>query len=202
MDYPNFDLEKSFWKERKLVAGIDEAGRGPLAGPVVAAAVVFPFDFISEMPLNDSKLLTHNKRAEFLEYIKNSCMYQAHAFIDNNEIDRINILQATIKAMHVSVSKLQSKPAHLLIDGNYFRENGIAHTTVKSGDKISTTIAAASIIAKVTRDLWMIEVAGKEFPEYDFKNNKGYGTKKHIEAIKKYGICKYHRLSFLKNYGF
>ena len=202
MNYPNFDFEEKFWNEKKLVAGLDEAGRGCIAGPVFAAAVIFPINFESAIPINDSKKLSHKKRTEFLDYIAWSSVDHKFSSISNEIIDEINILHAPMKAMHDSVNSLSQKPSHLLIDGNYFKENGIEHTKITGGDSKSVTIAAASIVAKVKRDLWMIEVADKEFPEYGFKDHKGYGTKKHYEAIEKYGICKYHRLSFLKKYGY
>lgn len=196
----NFDIEKEYWQKGLLVAGIDEVGRGCLAGPVTAAAVVFK---IGELPIegiNDSKKLSPKDRENLYLKISKIALDYSFYFVNNEDIDKINILKATILAMEAAVSNLKNKPQQLLIDGNLFYNNSYNFKTIVKGDSISPSIAAASIVAKVKRDQWMIEVADKEFPQYDFKTNKGYGTQKHFDAIKKYGICKYHRLSFLKNF--
>lgn len=199
MDKPDFSIEKKFWSKKLLVAGIDEVGRGSIAGPVCASAVIFPFysEIIEE--INDSKKLSELKRNELFNLIINQSVDYSSCFVDNIEIDRINILQATMKAMNNSVENLKVQPNHLLVDGNYFKSYFKTFDTIKKGDSISVSIAAASIVAKVERDKFMVEVANEEFPNYKFDKNKGYGTKEHFEAIGKYGICKYHRKSFLKN---
>lgn len=202
MDFPDFSLEKKFWSIDKLVAGIDEAGRGPIAGPVVAASVIFPINTPIIEGLNDSKKISEKKRTLIYDKVIENSLAYSYSFIDNFKIDEINILQATMLAMTTSVEKLSVNPNHLLVDGNYFKPYFITYDTIVKGDAISASIAAASVIAKVTRDKWMIEVAHKEYPEYDFINNKGYGTKKHYQAIEKHGICKYHRRSFLKKSGY
>ncbi|MCX7737051.1 MAG: ribonuclease HII [Candidatus Kapabacteria bacterium] len=196
----NFDIEKEYWQKGLLVAGIDEVGRGCLAGPVTAAAVVFK---IGELPIRgvtDSKKLSPKEREKLYQKISEIALDYSFSFIYNEDIDKINILKATMLAMENAILNLNNKPHQLLIDGNSFFNNSYTFKTIIKGDSISPSIAAASIVAKVKRDQWMIEVADKEFPQYDFKTNKGYGTQKHIEAIKKYGICKYHRISFLKNF--
>lgn len=182
----------------KLIAGIDEAGRGPLAGPVVAAAVILNTDNLDVLDeVNDSKKISENKRNKLFDVVTCNAINYAIVSIDNLVIDDINILNATMLAMNQAVSNLTVKPNFLLIDGNYFKNNTIPYRTVVKGDSLSKSIAAASILAKVYRDKWMIEVANKEFPEYHFAKHKGYATKEHIELIKKYGTCKYHRISFL-----
>ncbi len=195
-----FDIENEYWQKGSLVAGIDEAGRGCLAGPVVAASVIFRFNQIPIPGINDSKKLNSHQRQELFQIISDTALEFSYSFIDNKVIDRINILKATMLAMENSVFGLKNKPHYLLIDGNIFLNESFDFRTIIKGDSISPSIAASSIIAKVKRDKWMINVADKEFPQYDFKNNKGYGTPKHIQAIQKYGICKYHRVSFLKKF--
>ncbi len=199
MDLPDFSVEAGLWSKNLTVAGVDEAGRGCIAGPVCAAAVIFEKDVLIE-ELNDSKKLTEKKRELILCNINHLSLSSAHCFVDNDKIDEINILQATMLAMTNAIESLNPKPDHLLIDGNYFKPYFISFEKIVGGDGISSSIAAASILAKVTRDRWMKEVAHNEFPEYNFARNKGYGTKEHYKAIEKYGICKYHRKSFLKKY--
>tara|TARA_B100001142_G_C14163492_1_gene589425 strand:+ start:320 stop:919 length:600 start_codon:yes stop_codon:yes gene_type:complete len=178
-----------------LEAGLDEAGRGSLAGPVTAAAVIFrPGTNLSE--LNDSKKLTKNKR----EILKNEIEKKALAFsvvsVDSKTIDRINILKATMKAMHDAIKSLKIKPNHLLIDGNYFtRYKDIPHKCIIKGDSKYQNIAAASILAKTYRDKLMIDLDSK-FDKYGWKKNKGYGTLEHKNAIKIYGTSEHHRKSF------
>ena len=175
------------------IAGIDEVGRGPLVGPVVTAAVILPKDFYDER-INDSKKLTEKKRELLYDVIMENAISVGIGISSEEVIDEINILEATKKAMIEAVNNLSVKPEHLLIDAVKLNID-IPQTSIIKGDAKSESIAAASIIAKVTRDRMMDEL-DKIHPEYDFKHNKGYGTKKHIEAIKKYGIIKEHRKTF------
>ena len=182
-----------------IEAGVDEAGRGPLAGPVYAAAVILPEDFVIE-GLDDSKKISEKKRYELREIIEDQALDYAVASVSNEEIDKINILNATYKAMQLAISKLKIKPQHLIIDGNRFKPyRDIPFDCIVKGDGKYASIAAASILAKTYRDDFMIKIA-KEYPQYSWESNKGYGTKKHIEAIEKYGITPYHRKSFLSKY--
>lgn len=177
----------------KYIAGIDEVGRGPLVGPVVTAAVILPRDFYDER-INDSKKLTEKKRELLYDVIMENAVSVGIGISNEDVIDEINILEATKKAMIEAVNNLSVKPEHLLIDAVKLNID-IPQTSIIKGDAKSESIAAASIVAKVTRDRMMVEL-DKEHPEYDFKHNKGYGTKKHIEAIEKYGILKEHRKTF------
>lgn len=177
----------------KLIAGIDEVGRGPLAGPVVAAAVILPKNFFDER-INDSKKLSEKKRNELYKIICENAISIGIGIISNKRIDKINIYEATKEAMILAVKNLSFKPDYLLIDAMKL-ELDIPSLSIIKGDAKSQSIAAASIIAKVTRDNMMYEL-DKKYPMYDFANNKGYGTKKHIESIKKYGIINEHRKSF------
>lgn len=176
-----------------FIAGIDEVGRGPLVGPVVTAAVILPKDFYDER-INDSKKLTEKKRKLLYDVIMENAISVGIGISSENVIDEINILNATKRAMLEAVNNLSVKPEHLLIDAVKLNTD-IPQTSIIKGDAKSESIAAASIIAKVTRDRMMVEL-DKIHPEYDFKHNKGYGTKKHIEAIRKYGIIKEHRKTF------
>lgn len=175
------------------IAGIDEVGRGPLVGPVVTAAVILPKDFYDER-INDSKKLTEKKRELLYDVIMENAISVGIGMSNEDVIDEINILEATKKAMLEAINSLSVKPDYLLIDAVKLNTE-IPQMSIIKGDQKSESIAAASIIAKVTRDRMMIEL-DKEHPEYDFKHNKGYGTKKHIEAIYKYGVLKEHRKSF------
>lgn len=175
------------------IAGIDEVGRGPLVGPVVTAAVILPKDFYDER-INDSKKLTEKKRELLYDVIMENAISVGIGISSEDVIDEINILNATKKAMIEAVNNLNVRPEHLLIDAVKL-DIDIPQTSIIKGDAKSESIAAASIIAKVTRDRMMVEL-DKLHPEYDFKHNKGYGTKKHIEAIRKYGIIKEHRKTF------
>ena len=177
----------------KYIAGIDEVGRGPLVGPVVCAAVILPDDFYDER-INDSKKLTEKKREMLYDVIFENALSIGIGMSSEKVIDKINILEATKKAMLEAVSNLSIKPEHLLIDAVKL-DTDIPSTSIIKGDAKSLSIASASIIAKVTRDRMLIEL-DKKYPMYDFKHNKGYGTKKHIEAIYKYGILDEHRRSF------
>lgn len=178
-------------------AGVDEVGRGPLAGPVCAAAVIMKQDFKNTYGITDSKKLSEKKREALYNVIIDNSLTWSVAMIDNKTIDEINILQATQKAMHNAINSLKIKPNYLKIDGNYFIDIGIRFETIVKGDLKELVISCASILAKVTRDRWMIEVADKLYPQYLFAKNKGYGTAEHIEKIKKYGICSLHRTTFL-----
>ena len=179
--------------EINFIAGIDEVGRGPLVGPVVTAAVILPKDFYDER-INDSKKLTEKKRELLYDVIMENALSVGIGISSPEVIDEINILNATKKAMIEAINNLSIKPEHLLIDAVKL-DIDIPQTSIIKGDAKSQSIASASIIAKVTRDRMMVEL-GKLHPEYDFKHNKGYGTKKHIEAIRKYGIIKEHRKTF------
>lgn len=180
------------------VASLDEAGRGCLSGPVVAAAVILPKDFSSPL-IKDSKKLTEKQRKKAFELIKEVAIDYAISFVSPQEIDRINILQATMVAMHNSLNDLDTPFHHILVDGNYFNPyKEIKHTCVIQGDNTYYSIAAASILAKVTRDEYMKNLH-QEFPTYKWESNKGYGSKEHIEKIKSFGITEHHRKSFLKN---
>ena len=184
--------EKGF----KCIAGVDEAGRGPLAGPVFAAAVILPENcFIPG--LNDSKKLSEKKREELFDIICEKAVSYCIANISQERIDEINILNATFEAMNNAVNGLDVTPDYVLIDGNRIKGMDVAHETVVKGDAKSVSIAAASILAKVSRDRVMYDAA-KQYPQYGFDKHKGYGTKAHCEAILKYGPCKIHRCTFLK----
>ncbi len=195
---PTFKYELEYWEKCLFVAGVDEAGRGPLAGPVVAAAVIFPINSNLVYGINDSKLLSEKKREELFVQIIEKALSVGIGIIDNITIDEINILNATYKAMNLAINNLKILPEIALIDGNSFKSGGIKYKNIIKGDKLSISIAAASIIAKVTRDRIMSEEIHKEHPFYFFNENKGYGTKKHYKAIEQYGICKYHRKTFIK----
>lgn len=176
-----------------LIAGVDEVGRGPLIGSVVAAAVILPSGFyMSE--INDSKKLSEKKREELYPIIMEKAISVGIGVVDSETIDRVNILNATKMAMKKAINNLSVKPEHVLIDAVKL-DIDIPYTAIIKGDAKSESIAAASIVAKVYRDNMMKEL-DKEYPMYDFKSNKGYGTKKHIEAIKKYGVLKEHRKTF------
>ena len=179
----------------KLIAGVDEVGRGPLVGNVVAACVVLPLNYKLE-GLTDSKKLSEKKRETFYEIIKKDALAIGIGEVNEKEIDELNIYQATKKAMKIAIKKAcdQVKIEHVLIDAMPL-ELDIPTTSIIKGDAKSLSIAAASVIAKVTRDHEMYEL-DKKYPMYDFKNNKGYGTKKHLKAIEEYGIIKEHRLSY------
>lgn len=187
---------KTFCIEGRTEAGCDEAGRGCLAGPVFAAAVILPSDF--DCPLiNDSKQISAKRRVVVREIIQNSALDWAVASVDNTEIDKINILNASILAMQKAVAGLTKvKPQHLLVDGNRFKPfAGIQHTCVIHGDAIYQSIAAASILAKTYRDEFMDRIH-QEFPQYKWNENMGYPTKSHRDAIRKFGVTPYHRLTY------
>lgn len=188
-------IERSIRSRRiKHIAGLDEAGRGPLAGPVVAAAVIFPDDcYLPDV--DDSKKLTPARRKELFDCIMASALSVGVGIVSHEEIDRINILNATFRAMYKAVLELSIAPDYLLVDGNVFPEGNLPFTTVVGGDALCFSIAAASIIAKVTRDRIMCEYDAR-FPGYGFAQHKGYATLEHREAIARLGYCAIHRRSF------
>ena len=186
---------KSFSQKKLLEAGCDEAGRGCYAGPVFAAAVILPKNFYHPL-LNDSKQVKETNRNILRQVIEEKALAFAVASIDNGEIDQINILKASFKAMHKAIDQLTKKPELLLIDGNRFiTYQNIKHQCIIKGDGIYANIAAASILAKTYRDEYMYKIH-QEFPRYQWNNNKGYGTLQHRKAIEQFGLCRYHRKSF------
>lgn len=202
----NDEIERTFklqeyerkYADKQYICGIDEVGRGPLAGPVVAGAVILPKD-CDILYINDSKKLTAAKREELAQIILEKAICAKTALVSPQMIDEMNILQATYEAMRMAVSSLNPQPDLLLNDAVNIPGIDIMQVPIIKGDAKSISIGAASIIAKVTRDAMMKEY-DKIYPEYDFASNKGYGSKKHIEALKKYGPCPIHRKSFIKNF--
>lgn len=196
---PDYEFEKAAVNSGfSCICGVDEAGRGPLAGPVCAAAVILPEGAVIE-GLDDSKKLTEKKREKLYDIIKETAVAYSVAYGTLEEIETVNILEATYLAMNRAIEGLNIKPDFALIDGNRVpRGIKIPCETVVKGDSKSMSVAAASVLAKVTRDRLMLEY-DKKYPEYNFKKHKGYGTKEHTELIKQYGPCEIHRLSFLKN---
>lgn len=190
---------KKFYKYGVAEAGCDEAGRGCLAGPVYAAAVILSTDFSNDL-LRDSKLLGPGDRESLRKIIEKEAVAWAVASLDNNEIDRINILQASVRAMHLALAQLNRQPEHLLIDGNYFHPyKKIKHQCIIKGDDLYLSIAAASVLAKTHRDEFMRKLHD-EYPHYGWFNNKGYATAGHRRAIMEYGTSPYHRKSFNQNF--
>ena len=196
---PDYEFEKAAVNSGfSCICGGDEAGRGPLAGPVCAAAVILPEGAVIE-GLDDSKKLTEKKRERLYDIIKQTAVAYSVAYGTLEEIETVNILEATYLAMNRAIEGLNVKPDFALIDGNRVpRGIKIPCETIVKGDSKSMSVAAASVLAKVTRDRLMLEY-DKKYPEYNFKKHKGYGTKEHTELIKQYGPCEIHRLSFLKN---
>ena len=192
--YENAAMQEGY----RVICGVDEAGRGPLAGPVCAAAVILPQGILID-GLNDSKKLTDKKRRELYDVIVEKAVSFGIAMASEQEIDEINILQATFLAMQRAIDQLSVKPDLALIDGNRAKDFGLPVQTIVKGDSLSSSIAAASILAKVTRDRLMEELDGK-YPEYGFAVHKGYGTKRHYEALRQYGPCEIHRRTFLKKF--
>ena len=181
-----------------VICGVDEAGRGPLAGPVCAAAVILPPNI--ELPgLNDSKKMTDKRRRELFPIIQEKAVAYGIGFATHEEIDQINILQATYLAMERAMAQLGVAPELLLIDGNRSKDFGIPVETVVKGDSLSASIAAASVLAKVSRDDLMLKAA-EDYPQYGFDVHKGYGTKAHYEALRVHGPCAIHRMTFLKKF--
>lgn len=184
-----------FFHNKFFEAGLDEAGRGCFAGPVFAAAVILPKEFYHPS-LNDSKQLTKEEREELRPVIQREAIAYAVASVCNEEIDRINILQASFKAMHISLDRLKRKPDILLVDGNRFKPyKNMSHHCIIKGDGMYASIAAASVLAKTYRDDYMIRLH-KKYKMYAWHSNKGYGTPDHREAIQQHGLCQYHRKSF------
>lgn len=194
-----WEIEDDFYAQNiAVICGVDEAGRGPLAGPVCAAAVILPKHL--DLPgLTDSKKLTDKKRRELYPVIKEQAIAYGIGFASEQEIDEINILQATFLAMQRALDQLNVKPDLALIDGNREKDFGIPVKTVVKGDSLSLNIAAASVLAKVTRDDLMLELAQK-YPQYGFEIHKGYGTRAHYAALREFGPCEIHRMSFLKKF--
>ena len=194
-----WEIEEGFYAQGiRVICGVDEAGRGPLAGPVCAAAVILP-ERLDLPGLTDSKKLTDKKRRELYPVIKEQAIAYGIGFASQQEIDEINILQATFLAMERALEQLSVKPDLALIDGNRQKDFGVPVKTVVKGDSLSANIAAASVLAKVTRDDLMVELAEK-YPEYAFEIHKGYGTKAHYAALQEHGPSPIHRLSFLKKF--
>ncbi|WP_404452600.1 ribonuclease HII [Virgibacillus necropolis] len=185
---------KNYTKGCNYIAGIDEAGRGPLAGPVVAASVILPRDF-KLLGLDDSKQLNERKRNEFFSIIKEQAISYGISIISNQKIDQVNIYEATKLAMHDALSQLEPSPDHVLIDAVPLKQLPCTSESITKGDQKSITIAAASILAKVTRDTIMKKIHN-DFPFYDFASNMGYGTKHHMDAIQQHGVTPFHRRSF------
>ena len=184
-----------FHQKKYTEAGCDEAGRGCYAGPVFAAAVILPKNFYHPL-LNDSKKMTEEQRNELRVVIEKDAICYHVAQVSNNEIDEINILKASVKAMHLAIENLKKQPRHLLIDGNYFLPyKNIPHLCIIKGDGLYASIAAASVLAKTYRDEYMKNLH-EEYPHYNWRNNKGYGTATHRQAIAAHGLCKHHRMSF------
>lgn len=194
-----WEIEQKYYSQGvQYICGVDEAGRGPLAGPVCAAAVILPPEI--DIPgLDDSKKLSDKRRRELFPLIKEKALAYGIAFADEKEIDEINILQATFLAMERAIVQLEIKPDFALIDGNREKDFGVPVETVVHGDSRSASIAAASILAKVTRDDVMLEMAEK-YPGYGFEIHKGYGTKAHYAALQEQGPCPIHRMTFLKKF--
>lgn len=194
-----WEIEDSFYAQGvKMICGVDEAGRGPLAGPVCAAAVILP-EHLEITGLTDSKKLSDKRRRELFPVIKENAIAYGIGIASEKEIDEINILQATFLAMQRAIDQLEGKVELALIDGNREKDFGLPVKTVIKGDSLSANIAAASVLAKVTRDDMMEELS-KEYPEYGFEVHKGYGTKAHYAALTEYGPCPIHRISFLKKF--
>lgn len=196
MKTPTLEREEALWAEGyEVVAGIDEVGRGPLAGPVVAAAVVLPPGQLFIEGLNDSKVLSPKARERLAGEVKQAASAWAMGAASVKEIDRINIRMATILAMRRALAKLPQPPDHVLVDGNPVPELGTPHDAIVKGDSISASIAAASILAKCARDHLMTQLS-KRYPEYGWENNKGYGTAAHLKALEEHGPTGHHRRTF------
>ena len=197
MDWLEYE-NKAYESGYNIVCGVDEAGRGPLAGPVYAAAVVLPKGYVVD-GVNDSKKLSEKKRDALFDKIVNECVCYSIGTASVKEIDEINILQATFLAMERALAQLKVQPDLALIDGNREKDFGLPVKTIVKGDSLSANIAAASVLAKVSRDDFMIAQAEK-YPQYGFDIHKGYGTRAHYAALEQYGVCPLHRMSFLKKF--
>ncbi len=190
--------EESFKSGLRVLCGVDEAGRGPLAGPVCAAAVILP-PYLQIPGLNDSKKLSDQRRRELAPVIREQAVAYGIGFASHTEIDEINILQATFLAMERALAQLPVRPELVLLDGNREKDFGLPVKTIVKGDSRSASIAAASILAKVARDDWMLQCA-MEYPNYGFETHKGYGTRAHYDALRTYGPTPIHRRTFLKKF--
>ena len=189
------DVEQTYWSQGfTRIAGVDEAGRGPLAGPVVAAAVIFPMGRMIE-GIDDSKKLGRKKREKLYADIEREALCVGTGVVDHQTIDKLNILQATNLAMQIALGNLSVQPELALVDGNSFRHTSLRFENIIDGDALCFSIAAASIVAKVTRDRLMAEL-DQQFPQYGFAHHKGYCTREHVEAIKQFGYCDIHRKTF------
>ncbi len=193
----NTRFELPFWQCGQLVAGVDEVGRGAIAGPVVAAAVIFK-PYSAPEGLADSKVLSEKRRLELDECIRRTAVAIGVAAIGAGDVDRLNILNATFLAMHRAVDALPLQPDHLLVDGNRFQPHSIPSTCIVRGDATSVSIAAASIIAKTYRDALMRHTYHQTFPMYGFDRHVGYGTRHHLAMVQQHGLCELHRRSFLR----
>lgn len=194
-----WEIEDGFYAQgMQIICGVDEAGRGPLAGPVYAAAVILP-EYLDIPGLTDSKKLSDKKRRELFPLIQEQAVAYGIGFASEQEIDEINILQATFLAMRRALDQLAVRPELVLIDGNRETDFGLPVKTVVKGDSLSANIAAASVLAKVSRDDWMLKMA-QEYPEYGFEIHKGYGTRAHYDALREFGPCPIHRRTFLKKF--
>ena len=195
IDMNNLEYENKLYAEGiELIAGVDEVGRGPLCGPVVTCAIILPKGYHLE-GLTDSKKLSEKKRNEYAEILKSDAIAYAIGIKSEKRIDEINIREASMEAMYDAINNLSIKPEHVLIDAMDLSKLDIPYTPIIKGDLKSQTIAAASVIAKVTRDEMMYEL-DKKYPEYGFKDHKGYPTKKHLEALEKYGVLPFYRMTF------
>ncbi|MBN1465207.1 ribonuclease HII [candidate division KSB1 bacterium] len=195
-DFATLDFEKALWRQGfAAVAGVDEAGRGPLAGPVVAAAVIFPVGQVETFGIHDSKLVRENKRDELFDIIHAAAQATGVGVVDHDDIDRLNILQATYKAMVLAIKECRTAPDYILVDGRGLPNLPAPAQAIVKGDRTSVSIAAASILAKVTRDRLMLEMHDS-YPEYGFARHKGYATAGHLQAIRRFGLSPIHRRSF------
>jgi ribonuclease HII len=192
--------EKPFWDTKTYVAGVDEVGRGCLAGPVVAAAVVLPLNYTNMAGIHDSKQVSEKKRNELYGLLQEEALSISIQSLAQDVIDRINIRNATLQCMQRALDSLSIPIHHAFIDGNYFVHESLQFTTIVKGDATCLSIAAASIAAKVFRDDWMKTIAHEQYPEYRFDKNKGYGTQQHLESLAKYGPCELHRQTFLRKF--
>jgi ribonuclease HII len=192
-------IERNYWDRKiRFIAGVDEVGRGPLAGPVVAAAVIFAPGSAVPEGVDDSKKIPEPVRETVFDRIHETALSIGIGIVDHHEIDTINILQATFKAMKFAVSTLKQSPHHIIVDGNMTPDFAFPSTAIVKGDSISFSIAAASVIAKVTRDRIMREL-DRHYPQYGFRSNKGYASRHHRNAIKEYGLSPEHRVTFCRN---
>lgn len=196
----HIDYEKKYWVNNTLVAGVDEVGRGCLAGPVVAAAIVLPINYSNSSGVHDSKQVTEKKRIELSHLLHGEALGLSLQTLANDIIDTVNIRNATLMCMQKAVDSLKVPIHHILVDGNHFVHDTLPYTTIIQGDATCLSIAAASIVAKVFRDNWMKNVAHEQYPHYGFDQNKGYGTKQHLAALHKHGPCELHRQTFLRKF--